>query len=72
MIIFTLTYCVNEQFKLLNQWEQRVTAHKIILLHLKSKDVPDKVIVKNKKYYFSEDNNKYRVTVNKDVYQIEL
>jgi len=72
MIIFTLTICINEQFKVLTHWEQRVNAHKIILLHLNSKDIPNKIIIKNQAYYFQQKENKYQVTVNKNVYQAEV
>lgn len=72
LIIFTLTYCVNEQFKVLNSWEQRVNAHKIILLHLQDTNMPQKVTVKGQDYYFSQTENKYQVRVNKNVYQIKI
>jgi len=72
MIIFTLTLCVSEQFKLLNNWEQRVNAHRLILQHLEYPDMKDQVIIKNQKYYFQRIENKYQVTVNKNVYQINI
>lgn len=71
LIIFTLTICVSEQFKLLNQWEHRVTAHKIIWLHLKSPAVRDPVIVKNEKYYFQQKGDLYQVIVGHEIYQIK-
>lgn len=71
LIIFTLTYCVKEKFKLINHWEERVNAHKIVLLNLQSKNVPNPLIIKDKKYFFETNNNEYRVTVNKNVYQIK-
>lgn len=71
MIILTLTYCVSEQFKLLNNWEQRVNAHKVILLHLQNKNIPDPIIIRNQEYYFFHDQNKYQVKVGENVYQIE-
>lgn len=71
LIITTLTYCINEQFKLLDNWEQRVTAHKVIWLNLKSDHIPNPLIVKDKKYYFKKYDNKYQVKVGSNVYQIE-
>jgi hypothetical protein len=71
LIIFTLTYCVKEEFKLINHWEERVNAHKIVLLNLQSKNVPNPLVIKDKKYFFESNNNEYRVTVNKNVYQIK-
>ncbi|WP_057881253.1 hypothetical protein [Companilactobacillus kimchiensis] len=68
LIILTLSICVSEQFKLLNEWEQRVNAHKIILLHLKSTELPNPIIVKGQKYYFYQKENKYQVRVNQNVY----
>ncbi|AUI70782.1 hypothetical protein COSHB9_13870 [Companilactobacillus alimentarius] len=70
-VIFTLTLCVTEQFKLIDKWEQRVNAHKIILLYLEGQDVSRKIVIKNRVYYFSQTQNKYQVMVNKNVYQIE-
>jgi len=72
MIIFTLTLCVSEQFKLLNRWEQRVNAHKIMLLHLSNQNMRDPIIVKNQKYYFRQQENKYQVRVNGNVYQMQF
>ncbi|WP_119326560.1 hypothetical protein [Companilactobacillus musae] len=72
LVIFTLTLCVNEQFKLLNNWEQRVNAHKIVLLHLKNSQIPEKMTIKGQDYYFSQIKNKYQVRVNKNVYQIQI
>lgn len=71
MIILTLTICVSEQFKLLNQWEHRVTAHKVIWLHLKSQAVRDPVIVKNQKYYFQQKGATYQVKVGHEIYQVK-
>lgn len=71
MIILTLSYCVNEQFKLLNHWEEQVSADKIVLMHLKSKEIPDLLIIKGKEYSFTNTSNFYQVEVNKNVYQIE-
>lgn len=71
LIIFTLTYCIKEEFELINHWEERVNAHKIILLNLQSKNVPNPLIIKDKKYFFKENNNKYQVMVNHNVYQIQ-
>ncbi len=71
LIIFTLTYCVNEEFKVINHWEERVNAHKIVLLNLQSHIVPNPLIIKDKKYFFETNNNEYQVTVNKNVYQIK-
>lgn len=71
MIIFTLTYCVNEQFHLLSSWEDRVNAHKIILLHLETDNLPNPIMIKNKKYFYEQQDNKYLVKVNGYVYQIE-
>ncbi|MFC6176992.1 hypothetical protein ACFQAV_09075 [Companilactobacillus huachuanensis] len=76
MIILTLSYCVNEQFKLINYWEERVNADKIILLHIKNKDnkfarnFPNKLIIKGQSYYFTQNQNFYQVEVNKNVYKI--
>ena len=70
-VIFTLTLCVTEQFKLIDKWEQRVNAHKIILLYPEGQDVSRKIVIKNRVYYFSKTQNKYQVMVNKNVYQIE-
>jgi len=71
MIILTLSYCVNEQFKLLNQWEEQVNADKIILMHLKSKEIPNLLTIKGKEYSFTNTSNSYQVEVNKNVYQIK-
>ncbi len=71
LIIFTLTYCVKEEFKVIDHWEERVNAHKIILLNLYSNNVPNPLIIKNKKYFFETINDGYQVTVNKNVYQIK-
>lgn len=71
LIISTLTYCVNEQFKLLNQWEQRVNAHKIILMNLEKNNFPKVVTIKNKQYSFKENQSGYQVSVGKDVYEME-
>lgn len=76
MILLTLSYCVNEQFKLINYWEERVNADKIILLHLKNKDnkvardFPNKLIIKGQSYHFEQNQNFYQVEVNKHVYKI--
>lgn len=71
LILLTLVYCVNEQFNLLNQWEEKVSSDKIILLHLKSDKIPNPLIIKDKKYYFSQESNTYQVKVNGHVYQIK-
>jgi hypothetical protein len=71
LIIFTLTYCVKEEFKVIDHWEERVNAHKIVLLNLRSHNVPNPLIIKDKKYFFETNNNEYQVTVNKNVYQIK-
>ncbi|CAJ1196634.1 hypothetical protein CPR19092_LGOLGGFK_01872 [Companilactobacillus paralimentarius] len=71
MIIFMLSLCVSEQFKLINQWEQRVNAHKIILLHLENSHMPDKVMIKNRIYYYQKIENTYQVKVNNHVYQVK-
>lgn len=71
MIILTLTYCVNEQFKLLNRWEEQVNADKIVLLNLKNDNIPNPLIIKGQKYFFSRENNLFKVSVNNHVYQIE-
>ena len=71
MIILTLSYCVNEQFKLLSHWEEQVNADKIILMHLKSKEIPNILIIKGKEYSFTNTSNSYQVEVNKNVYQIK-
>jgi hypothetical protein len=70
IIILTLTICISEQFKLINDWEMRVTAHQFILQHLRFQNFPKQVMVKNKIYYFQKDSNKYQVTVNQHVYQV--
>lgn len=76
MIILTLSYCVNEQFKLINYWEERVNADKIILLHIKNKDnritknFPNELIIKGQSYHFKQKQNFYQVEVNKHVYKI--
>jgi hypothetical protein len=54
MIILTLTYCVNEQFKLLNRWEEQVNADKIVLLNLKNDNIPNPLIIEGQKYFFQE------------------
>jgi len=75
MIILTLSYCVNEQFSLLNHWEERVNADKIILLHLKvegdiaENNIPNPLTIKGQKYLFSKKKNSYQVTVNNHVYK---
>lgn len=71
MIIFLLTICINEQFKLLNGWEQRVNAHKIILLNLKYPQLKNPITIENKRYYFKKNEKSYQVQVNNDVYQIK-
>lgn len=71
MIIFMLSICVSEQFKLINEWEQRVNAHKIILLHLKNKDIPNQVTIKNRIYNYQQIGNVYQVKVNNHVYQVK-
>jgi hypothetical protein len=71
LVVFTLTYCVNEQFKLLQTWEEKVNADKIILLHLKNENVPDILVVKGKKYFFRQRDDLYQVKVNNSVYQIK-
>ncbi|GEO47839.1 hypothetical protein LKI01_18380 [Companilactobacillus paralimentarius] len=70
-IIFMLSLCVSEQFKLINQWEQRVNAHKIILLHLENSHMPNKVTIKNRIYYYQKIGNTYQVRVNNYVYQVK-
>lgn len=72
MVILTLTFCVNEQFKLLAHWEERVNAHKLLLLHLQNSHIPDPIIIKDKKYYFHQQENKYQIQVNKNVYQMQI
>lgn len=72
LIIFLLTICVNEQFKLLNDWEQRVNAHKVILLNLKDPQVKNPLVIENKRYYFQKNNETYQVRVNNDVYEIKV
>lgn len=72
MVVLTLTYCINEQFKLLNNWEERVNAHKIMLLNLKNNNIPNPLIIKNQEYYFFRHENKFEVKVNKNVYQMEF
>lgn len=71
MIILTLTYCINEQFKLVNYWEERVNADKIILMNLKSDNIPNPLIIKNQKYYYKSQKNSFQVEVNKHVYEIK-
>ena len=71
IIILTLTICISEQFKLINDWEMKVTAHQFILQHLHDRKFPERVMVKNKVYYFQESANKYQVTVNQHVYQVD-
>lgn len=66
-----LSLCVSEQFKLINQWEQRVNAHKIILLHLENSYMPNKVTIKNRIYYYQKIGNTYQVRVNNYVYQVK-
>ncbi|GEO58431.1 hypothetical protein [Companilactobacillus bobalius] len=70
-IIFMLSLCVSEQFKLINQWEQRVNAHKIILLHLENSHMPNRVTIKNRIYYYQKIGNTYQVRVNNHVYQVK-
>lgn len=66
-----LSLCVSEQFKLINQWEQRVNAHKIILLHLENSHMPNKVTIKNRIYYYQKIGKTYQVRVNNYVYQVK-
>lgn len=72
LVIFLLTICINEQFKLLNGWEQRVNAHKIILLNLKYPQLKNPITIENKRYYFEKNKENYQVRVNNDVYQIKI
>lgn len=71
LVVGTLTYCITSQFRILNQWEQRVNAHKMILLHLQQKQIPQTITIKNQKYHFQENINNYQVSVGNDVYQME-
>ncbi|AYE37774.1 hypothetical protein D1B17_03645 [Companilactobacillus zhachilii] len=71
LIIFTLNYCINEQFKLLNSWERKVNADKIVLLHLKNKDVPNNLVIKGQEYYFTQLDDYYHVKVGKNDYKFK-
>lgn len=71
LILWILVYCVNEQFTLLNNWEEKVSSDKVILLHIKSDKIPNPVIIKDKKYYFSQESDTYQVKVDGHVYKIK-
>lgn len=63
-IILTLSYCVAEQFKIINNWETRTSAHKVMLLHAKYKNIPDTITIDDRDYKFSQMGNQMKVEVN--------
>jgi len=71
MILLTMSYCVSEQFKLINNWEERVSAHKIILMHLKSPNLNNITEVNGKRYIYNELNNRAIVKVNGKIYYVQ-
>lgn len=60
-IILTLSYCVAEQFKIINNWEARVSAHKVMLLHLNNKNISDVITIDGKEYKFSQVKGRMKV-----------
>lgn len=64
MIVLTLSYCVSEQFKIIDNWEMRSSAHKIMELHLRNSNLPADITIDNKKYKFSQTKSLMKVEVN--------
>jgi len=64
MIILTLSYCVSEQFHIINNWEERASAHKVMLLHIRHENMPDTIMIDGKHYKYSQTKNEMAVEVN--------
>ncbi|APX72388.1 hypothetical protein M5C72_04415 [Companilactobacillus allii] len=67
-ILITLSMCVGQQFKILNYWEERVSAHKIMLIHSKTDNMDNEHIVDGKKYFYDNINGRMSVKVNGNIF----
>lgn len=70
MIVSTLSYCLNAQLQQIKTFEDRVNAHKLMLLNLNGKSSIDEMTVKNKKYIFTKNENNMKVHTKNEIYQI--
>lgn len=71
LIAFTLTICLGEQYQKIKLFEQRVNAHKLMLINLDSHQDVSKQIVRNQTYLYEKSENKLKVKVDRELYQVE-
>ncbi|MQS88919.1 hypothetical protein [Companilactobacillus mishanensis] len=61
LIIATLAITIGQERQTINHWESRVSSHKVMLLHLKGKPIPDTMIISGNKYQFSQNETGLKV-----------
>lgn len=67
-ILITLSLCVGQQFKILNHWEERVSAHKVMLMHLRTNKLNNENIIDGKEYIYENFENRINVKVNGKIF----
>lgn len=70
LIASTMAICLGQEYKKIKVYEHRISAHKLMLTNLSSKQVISKQIIKNQKYQFDQEKKKLRVQIDQEVYQI--
>ncbi|WP_125715002.1 hypothetical protein [Companilactobacillus kedongensis] len=71
LVATTLTICLGEEYKQISLWEQRINAHKLMLINLNSNQTVSEQTVKNQKYFFDKNENSLKVQSNKEVFKVE-
>ncbi len=61
LMISTLTMTVSSGIKSLNQHEERVSAHKLMLLKIKHNEHPNMVMINGKQYRIQKQNQQISV-----------
>ncbi|MFD1417877.1 hypothetical protein [Companilactobacillus keshanensis] len=70
LVATTLTICLGEEYKQINLWEQRISAHKLMLINLNSKQTVSEQTVKNQKYFYDRNENSLKIQSNGEVFQV--
>ncbi|MFC6323033.1 hypothetical protein [Companilactobacillus baiquanensis] len=71
LVAVTLTTCLGAQYKQIKTYEQRITAHKLMLINLDSEKNISKQTMKGEDYFFYNDKNSLKVKSGREVYQVE-
>lgn len=71
LVAVTLVACLGEQYQKIKLYEHRVNAHKLMLVNLNSHQDVSKQTVRNQIYLYERNENKLKVKVDREVYQVE-